>query len=228
MAVTTAYDFEKYHNIGLSTDTKPSGQTPLSTFFEYDTLTPYVTYDGTNWVLDTRTGKQQLVEVRVSKAIDASIGAYTAGDMVNDDDCCNTATPWEIAGAAAVAGGYGAIIGIDLFNETENQSVQYRTILFNATPTGGTGEFTDNTANIHPNKADMSKYVGEIPLPSSIARGAAIATTTSASPSTTGGLPKFYKCAAGSTALKFVLVTDTAYTQTATDDIELTFLLIQF
>lgn len=228
MAIQTVNDYEKSHNIGLSTDTKPHGQAALSTFFEYDTLIPFVTYDGTNWVKDTRTGKQQLVEVRVSKAIDASIGAYTAGDMVNDDDCCNTATPWEIAGAAAVNGGYGAILGIDLFNETENQAVQYRLILFNATPTGGTGEFTDNTANIHPVKTDRSKYVGEIALPFSVARGAAIATATSASPSTPGGLPKFYKCAAGATALKFVLVTDTAYTQTATDDIELTFLLLQF
>ncbi len=171
-----------------------------------------------------RIGKVQpdLVEVRVSKAIDASIGAYTAGDMVNSDDCCVTAAAWQITGAANATGGYGVIWGVKLFNETENQAVQYRIILFNAAPTG---ESTDNTANVHPNKADRTKYIDEISLPASVARGATIATTTSASPSTTGNLPLHYKCAAGSTTLYFELITDTAYTQTATDDIEIIFLI---
>lgn len=57
MAVKTVFEHELFHNIGLSTDTKPAGQTPLSTFFEYDTFIPYVTYDGTNWVVDTRVSK---------------------------------------------------------------------------------------------------------------------------------------------------------------------------
>jgi len=57
MAVKTVYQHEIYHSIGLSTDTKPAGQTPLSTFFAYDTFVPYVTYDGTNWVEDTRYTK---------------------------------------------------------------------------------------------------------------------------------------------------------------------------
>jgi len=225
MAVKTVFAHEIYHNIGLSTDTKPAGQTPLSTFYEYNTYLPYVTYDGTNWVIDTRGSKSLPFEVRVSKAIDASIGAYTAGDMVNDDDCCTTATYWTLAGMAAVEGGYGAIIRAGLFNETENQAVQYSVLLFNAVPSWTGVEFTDNTANVHPNKADMTKWIDDIDLPTSTARGAAIATTTSATPSTTGKLPLIYKCAAGSTSLYFVLVTRTAYTQTATDDIELAFLI---
>jgi len=35
--------------IGLSSDTKPTGAPIGSTFFEYDTLITYVSYDGTNW-----------------------------------------------------------------------------------------------------------------------------------------------------------------------------------
>ena len=174
-----------------------------------------------------RIGKAQadMQEVRVVKAIDASIGAYAAGDMVNDTDCCVTAAAWQILGAANTAGGYGAIWGVDLINETENQAVQYEILLFNAAPTG---EVTDNTANVHPNKADRTKWLGNILLPTSIARGAAIATYATASPSTTGNLPKFYKCAAGSTTLYFAVVTRTAYTQTATDDIEFVFSLEHF
>jgi len=174
-----------------------------------------------------RIGKVQpdMHEVRVVKAIDASIGAYAAGDMINDDDCCTTATPWQLTGAANANGGYGVIWNIKLINETENQAVRYRIIMFNATPVGsGTdAEFTDNTPNMHPHKGDRAKYLGEIAFPSSIARGAAIATYTQASPSTTGDLPLYYKCASGSTTLPFVLVTDTIYTQSATDDIEIIF-----
>ena len=166
------------------------------------------------------TVQPDMNEVRVSKAIDASIGAYAAGDVVNDDDCSTTATSWQLTGAASAVGGYGRIWNVKLINETENQAVSYRILFFNDTPTG---ELTDNSANTNPVKADRSKYLGEIQLPSSIARGATVATYTQASPSTVGDLPLDYKCAAGSTTLYFVLVTDTAYTQTATDDIEIIF-----
>lgn len=157
-------------------------------------------------------------EVRVSKAIDASIGAYTAGDVVNDDDCSVTATCWTFAGMANAVGGQGAVLGATLINETENQAVQYELILFNATPTG---ELTDNSANTNPVLADRAKWVGTISFPASVAGGATVATTTQASPSTLGKLPLFYKCAAASTTLLGVLITKTAYTQTATDDIEI-------
>lgn len=35
---------------GLSTDTKPTGVDPGSTFWAYDTGTLFVSYDGTNWI----------------------------------------------------------------------------------------------------------------------------------------------------------------------------------
>ena len=48
-----AFKMRKY--IGSSSDSKPTeavnGTTPGSTFYEYDTVTTYITYDGTNWVV---------------------------------------------------------------------------------------------------------------------------------------------------------------------------------
>ena len=154
----------------------------------------------------------------VSQVIDASLGAYTAGDVVGADDCCATlAIPWQFD--TRVGGGSGEILEATLFNETENQAVQYDLILFNATPTG---ELRDNAANDNPIKADRSKWIGDIVFPFSIARGATVATTTQATPSTSGRLPMTYKCAEGDSKIYGVLVTRTAYTHTATDDIQIT------
>ncbi len=218
MTVKTVFEHEKFHNIGLSTDTKPAGQTPLSTFYEYDTFKPFVTYDGTNWVVDTRPSKVDILEVRVSKAIDASLGAYAANDVVNDDDCSTTATYWTFSGMANAVGGYGVIESATIFSESENISPRLTLILFNAAPTG---ELTDNSANTNPLPADRAKYVGEIDFPAMSAVSASVASVSFAGPSTVGGLPLFYKCAAASTTLYGVLKTLDAFTQTATDDIEI-------
>ncbi len=224
MAVTTVFEYEKYHNIGLSTDTKPEGQTPLSTFFEYDTFLHYVTYDGTNWVLDTsnnRIGKvtEDTFEVRVSKVIDASDGAYGAKDVINDDNCSTTATAWAFAGMANAAGGFGVIDHATLFDETENlDAIRFELLLFNAIPTG---VLTDNVTSTNPIKGDRVKFLDRIAFPATRADGATVATTTKAGHSTYGNLPLYYKCAAGSTTLYVVLITLDVFTQTATDDIEI-------
>jgi len=167
-----------------------------------------------------------LVEVRTAQVIDASLGAYAAGDVVGADDCCTTlAVTWDFA-VARVAGGYGYIVAAALINETENQAVQYDLLLFNATPTG---ELRDNAANTNPLKEDRSKYIGKIAFPYSVAKGATVATYTQATPSDpNSGLPMAFKCAAGSTTIKGVLVTNTVYTQTATDDIEIALLVEQY
>lgn len=224
-----------------------------SLFLEYDTDIVSVTYDGTNWVVrdllvrlvagsvaigdvdvtsiaagTNRIGQVSgtLKEVRVSQVIDGSLGAYTAGDVVGADDCCTTlAVVWTFD-VARVAGGYGYITGATLVNETENQAVQYDLLLFNATPTG---ELRDNAANDNPLKADRSKFIGVVSFPFSVARGATVATYAQASPTTTNSnLPMPFKCAAGVTTILGVLVTNTAYTQTATDDIEITLEIEQF
>jgi hypothetical protein len=167
-----------------------------------------------------------LKESRVSQVIDGSLGAYTAGDVVGADDCCTTlALAWEFD-VARDNGGYFYIVGATLVNETENQAVQYDLLLFNATPTG---ELRDNFPNDNPLKTDRSKYLGLISFPFSVARGVTVATKTEATPGDgVSRLPKPLKCASGTTKIYGVLVTNTAYTQTATDDIEIALLVEQY
>ncbi len=166
-----------------------------------------------------------LKEVAVEQVIDASGGAYLAGDVVGADDCCTTlAVVWDFD-VARVAGGYFHIVGARLFNETENQAVQYDLMLFNATPTG---ELRDNFPNDNPLKGDKGKWIGTIEFPYSVAKGATVATVTEVTPSTLGRLPKACKCAAATTHIYGVLATNTAYTQTATDVIRITLLVEQY
>lgn len=171
--------------------------------------------------------KGSIMEVAVEQVIDASLGAYTAGDVVGADDCCVTnAITWDFELAGIIReGGSAWLVGARLFNETENQAVQYDLLFFNATPTG---DLRDNAANDNPLKGDKAKYLGKIEFPSSVAKGASVATTTQATPSTLGRLPMPIKCAAGDTKLYGVLVTNTAYTQTATDVIRITLQVVPF
>jgi len=165
-----------------------------------------------------------LKAVPVEQVIDGSLGAYAAGDVVGADDCCTTlAITWKFD-VASRPGGFVRIHGALLFNETENQAVQYDLLLFNGTPTG---ELRDNAANTNPIKADKAKFLGKITFPFSIAGGATVATTAQATPSTSGRLPMLIKCAEQTTIIQGVLVTNTAYTQTATDTIRITLLCEQ-
>lgn len=180
--------------------------------------------DGNKYLLRTNNiGQVEIPGVPFSVkevvVIDAALGAYAAGDVVGNDDCCTTtALVWE-AVVARENGGYALITDVVIDNETENQAVQYDMVLFNADPAG---EHRDNFPNDNPLKADRAKYLDTIEIPTSIARGATVMTHASASPSTPGGLPKLFKCAAADTKIYWILVTRTAYTQTATDDIEIT------
>lgn len=167
-----------------------------------------------------------VITIRTSKVIDASIGAYAIGDVVNDDDCSTTATYWTFLKVARTNGGSGKIIGASIFNETENLAVGYDFFLFNAAPTG---QLTDNSANTNPIKGDMAKFIGKIEFPTSVAKGATIATTSIASPSTSmGNLPLPFTCTATVDDIYGVLVTRSAYTQTATDDIEIALRIKQY
>lgn len=165
--------------------------------------------------------------VIVEQVIDGSVGAYTAGDVVGADDCCSTlAIPWRFDLADIIRpGGSGHIIAAELFNETENLAVQYDLLLFNATPTG---DLRDNAANDNPLKGDKNKSFRKIEFQYSVAKGSTVATTTEATPSTVGGLSKPFICAKGDTKLYGVLVTNTAYTQTAGDVIRITLWVVPF
>jgi len=156
-------------------------------------------------------------EVRLAKAI-AAAGAYAANDVVNDTACTTTATPWLFL-LMASSGGYGVIKSATIFSESENIAPRLTLFLFNATPTGS---LADNVANTNPIKANRTKYVGKIEFPALKNRSASCASEASVTPSTVGGLPIWYKCATGATTLYGVLVTEDIFTQTATDDIEIT------
>jgi|TARA_Y100000310_G_scaffold220623_1_gene222180 hypothetical protein len=224
MAVKTVFEHQVYRNIGLSTDTKPHGQTPLSTFIEYDTFDKYTTYDGTNWVRDDLRVVGTIKEISAEIVVDGGIGAYLAKDVVGNEDCCSASATYTTFPAVVRANaGYGRILGARLFNETENQAVQYDLHLFNAAPTG---ELRDNWPNTNPIKGDKTKYIGKIAFPSTEANGATVASTSIATTSTMGNLPIPFKCVTVDD-IYAVLVTNTAYTQTAADDIRLTLIVEQ-
>jgi hypothetical protein len=157
-------------------------------------------------------------EVVCEQDIDGSLGAYAAGDVVGADDCCTTlAIVWTFEVAKAKGESF-YIVGARLVNETENQVVQYDLKLFNATPTG---ELRDNFPNNNPIFRDADKWIGDVSFPTSVAQGATVVTHTEATPSTLGKLPKPMKCAVDDNKIYGVLVTNTVYTQTATDKIRI-------
>lgn len=188
--------------------------------------------DGTgNLILGASTARVGTVsgvlkEVRTAVVIDSSEGAFAAGDIVGNEDCCTTdATYWTFSGVARANGTHGYIVSAILISETENQAVQYDLFLFNATPTG---TLLGGAANTNPVKGDRSKYLGVIEFPQSTAKGSLVATYSQATPSTVGGLPLAFKCAPGVADIYGVLVTNTVYTHDTGDDIEITLLIEQY
>lgn len=166
-----------------------------------------------------------LKEVRTVMVIDASEGAFSAGDVVSDEDCTTgTANYWTFAAVVDLYGGCGYIVKATLVSETENQAVQYDLLLFNAAPTG---QLQGGLANTNPLKGDRSSYLGTISFPQSTARGSTVATYTEASPSTVGNLPMAFRCGSTTTDIYGVLVTRTGYTHTNTDDIEIALFIEQ-
>ena len=159
---------------------------------------------------------EQPHEVRVVKNFDAA-EAYAINDVMSDDVCTTTSPGeyWTFAGMAAVNGGYGVIDFATLFLETENVDPRIDLILFNAVPTG---VLTDNLANTNPGKEDIASWVGNLALVATNKEAALVASTSQAGPSTIGGCPLYYKCAAGSTTLYGVTVTRSIVTLTANDD----------
>ena len=188
-------------------------------------------WDGTNaYPLKITSDGTLLISTPFESRVDVDIaqveGAYAAGDVVSVDDCCTTiATYWTFPNVARETGGFLYLTGATLFNETENQAVQYDLRLFNAAPTG---QQVGGVANDNPLKADIAKWIGIITFPATTADGATVATITEVGPSTVGRVSKLFKCAAGATSIFGVLVTNTVYTQTNGDTISITLLGEQF
>lgn len=161
-------------------------------------------------------------EVRVAVAIDGSDSAsFSANDVLGNDDCCSTdATYWTFNNMANSNGGYGVIDYATIFSESEDIEPRLTMMLFNAPPTG---ELRSNWPNTNPLPTDRTKYVGEVAWAALDKVSSSVASVQVASSSTVGKLPLFYKCAAGSTTLYGILKTLDDFTQTDTDDIEVSF-----
>jgi len=167
-----------------------------------------------------------MVSVSRAKAIDASIGAYAAGDVVNDDDCCTTATAWTFANVVRANGAAGIITSALLFNETPNITPRLELHLYNALPTG---ELMDNSKSNAPYPADLNTWIGKIPFPAlDNDASQAGASTAEATPSTTGRLAKWFKCASDNRSIYGILKTLDAFTQVATNDIKITLNVDQY
>lgn len=167
-----------------------------------------------------------LKEVRVTKALDASLGAYAANDVVSEEDCATTgASAWTFSAVARANGEYGYIVGATIISESENVTPRLTLFLFNAAPTGC--NLLDNTANTAPDSEDLAKYVGKIDISAleSLGTTDSVATVT---PSTVGNLPLAFKCAAAADDLFGVLVTRDVFTQTPTDDLTIVLLVEQY
>lgn len=216
--------------VGLSTDTKPTQAVTPSvrvgdTFYERDTGVLSITYDGTNWVI--KEGLPVLKEVRVAVVIDGSdaSGVFSANDVLGNDDCCSTtAAYWTFSDMARSNGGKGTIVSASIFCETENINPQLSIILFNAPPTG---ELRSNFPNTNPLPADRTKYINSIDFPALKAISASVASVSEATPSTVGNIPFSFQCASGTKDIYGVLVTNTGFTLTDTDDIEITLMVKQ-
>ncbi|KKL25662.1 hypothetical protein LCGC14_2403060 [marine sediment metagenome] len=168
-----------------------------------------------------------LKEIRTAVVIDTSFtGAFSANDVVGNDDCCTTtATYWTFSGMARQNGGRGEIISATIFSETENIEPRLSIVLSNAAPTG---ELVSGLANTSPIKGDRTKYIGTIDFPALKKVTASIASVSEATPSTVGNIPFAYQCASTTTDLFGILVANDAFTQTDTDDIEIIFMVKQY
>jgi len=201
--------------VGLSTDTKPTdGATsvrPGATFYEYDTNILQITYDGTTWAKKTEstTTKVSLT----TKALEAAV-AYTAGDVLSESDTNTVGTDWDFTAVANRNAGSGIIKKAMVISETTAITPRLTLFLFNAAPTCELDDNAANTALLH---ADLSKFVGSIDFPAMEDVGTGDSQSI-ATPSTVGNLPLAYTCATGADDLFGVLVTRTAFTQTATHD----------
>ena len=159
--------------------------------------------------------------VTVTKALEAAV-AYTAGDVLSETDTASAGTDWDFDGVGKGVGGYGRIVTAIVKSESESIIPELRLYLFNVAPTNT--ELDDNAAATVPHHDD-SGFVGMIDFPAMTGNGDdsfAIAT-----PGAVGNLPLYYVCASDDDALYGVLVTQDAFTQTATDDMTVTLVVEQ-
>jgi len=214
-------EHKTYKYTWLTTDTKPTlathGTVPGSTGID-DAGVMWITRDGTNWEVK----HQGLKEVRTTKVIDGGLGAYAVNDVVSNEDCCSTtATCWTFEDVVLAVSRSGYIVGAIIDSATESVTPALTLYLFNAVPTSN---LIDNAPNTAPDCNDILKYIGKIDFPALESLGTTDSTSI-ATLSTYGNLPLPFKCATADADIYGILVTRTAFTQSAGDDISIILLI---
>lgn len=154
-----------------------------------------------------------LKTVSVTKALEAAV-AYTAKDVLSESDTASEGTDWDFLAIARSNGGKGNIISVLARSETEAITPRLAILLWNVAPTNC--ELDDNAASTAPNPADTG-FQKFIELPAMTAWGDD--SVSLATPSTVGNLPLPFECASGADDLYIVVVTLTAFTQTAGENL---------
>lgn len=130
--------------------------------------------------------------------------AYAIGDVVSDSTSATTLN--EIAGAGRYNAGAGFIIGIRITTSKKQITPQLRIHFYNANnPTVA----ADNAPMVRLD-ADESKYLGCVDLPA-MTTGADTTNSTESTAENTW-VEKFFKCAAGTTSIWFIIETLDAFT----------------
>jgi len=159
-------------------------------------------------------GRTTLKTVSTTKVIVAG-GANSAGDVISNESTNGSGTAWTFSAIANKNGGSGYIVKAHVICETTALTGLLSLYLFTATPTS---ELDDNAANTALFHADQANYVGRIDFPALSENGTGDSETV-ATPSTYGNLPLAFTCAAGVDDLFGILVSVTATTITAGDDV---------
>ena len=164
-----------------------------------------------------------LKTVLTTKALEAA-AAYDAFDVLSETDTASSGTAWSFAAIARANGAYGYITKAQVISETTNVTPRLTLFLFNATPACELDDNAANTALLH---ADLATYQGKIDFPAmeDIGTGDSEAVAT---PSTYGNLPLAFQCASDADDLIGVLVTRTAFTQAAGEDMTVVLTVEQY
>jgi len=154
--------------------------------------------------------------IYTTKALDASIGAYAAEDVLSNSDCttAGVATVWTFSNVVDTNGKGGYITKAMVVSESEDITPRLTLFLFNSSSLSC--NLIDNSASTAPNHADLAEFIGAIEFPAMIDAGDD--SYTIATPSTYGNLPLAFQCAVDDNDIYGILITRDAFTQTATDD----------
>ena len=165
---------------------------------------------------------KRLVTISTTKALESAV-AYSAEDVLSETDTASAGTDLDFDAVGKVNGGTGYIVKAQAICETTAVTPRLTLYLFNTAPTSELDDNAANTALLH---ADLANYIGKIDFPAMEDLGGD--SESVASPSTSGNLPLAFNCASADDALYGILVTRDAFTNTATNDINIKLVVEQY